>query len=52
MCFFLPPQTWLAEAGGRGDTLRYKTHTFSNNNGAHDVHRYQLEEAVCVCLAR
>ncbi|XP_019133363.1 cdc42-interacting protein 4 homolog isoform X3 [Larimichthys crocea] len=30
-------ETWLAEAGGRGDTLRYKTHTF-NNNGAHDVH--------------
>ncbi|KAM6967275.1 cdc42-interacting protein 4 homolog isoform 3-T3 [Tautogolabrus adspersus] len=31
-------ETWLAEAGGRGDTLRYKTHTFNNNNGAHDVH--------------
>ncbi|XP_034567645.1 cdc42-interacting protein 4 homolog isoform X6 [Notolabrus celidotus] len=30
-------ETWLAEAGGRGDTLRYKTHTF-NNNGAHDAH--------------
>ncbi|CAK6971156.1 cdc42-interacting protein 4 homolog isoform X3 [Scomber scombrus] len=30
-------ETWLAEAGGRGDTLRYKAHTF-NNNGAHDVH--------------
>ncbi|XP_023135368.1 cdc42-interacting protein 4 homolog isoform X2 [Amphiprion ocellaris] len=30
-------ETWLAEAGGRGDTLRYKTHTF-NNNGAHDMH--------------
>uniref|UniRef100_A0A8C4HDK9 Thyroid hormone receptor interactor 10a n=1 Tax=Dicentrarchus labrax TaxID=13489 RepID=A0A8C4HDK9_DICLA len=30
-------ETWLAEAGGRGDTLRYKSHTF-NNNGAHDVH--------------
>ncbi|KAM8724992.1 cdc42-interacting protein 4 homolog isoform X3 [Acanthopagrus latus] len=30
-------ETWLAEAGGRGDTIRYKTHTF-NNNGAHDVH--------------
>uniref|UniRef100_A0A4W6FY58 Thyroid hormone receptor interactor 10a n=1 Tax=Lates calcarifer TaxID=8187 RepID=A0A4W6FY58_LATCA len=29
-------ETWLAEAGGRGDTLRYKPHTF-NNNGAHDV---------------
>ncbi|XP_049925793.1 cdc42-interacting protein 4 homolog isoform X2 [Epinephelus lanceolatus] len=29
-------ETWLAEAGGRGDTLRYKTHTF-NNNGAHDT---------------
>ncbi|XP_045888289.1 cdc42-interacting protein 4 homolog isoform X3 [Micropterus dolomieu] len=28
-------ETWLAEAGGRGDTVRYKTHTF-NNNGAHD----------------
>ncbi|XP_071389519.1 cdc42-interacting protein 4 homolog isoform X4 [Centroberyx affinis] len=30
-------ETWLAEAGGRGDTLRYRTHTF-NNNGAHDVY--------------
>ncbi|XP_042249006.1 cdc42-interacting protein 4 homolog isoform X4 [Thunnus albacares] len=30
-------ETWLAEAGGRGDTLRYKAHSF-NNNGAHDVH--------------
>ncbi|XP_047428624.1 cdc42-interacting protein 4 homolog isoform X4 [Mugil cephalus] len=30
-------EVWLAEAGGRGDTLRYKTHTF-NNNGALDVH--------------
>ncbi|XP_023257193.1 cdc42-interacting protein 4 homolog isoform X3 [Seriola lalandi dorsalis] len=29
-------ETWLAEAGGRGDTLRYKSHTF-NNNGAHDA---------------
>ncbi|GAA6218131.1 cdc42-interacting protein 4 homolog isoform X7 [Lates japonicus] len=29
-------ETWLAEAGGRGDTLRYKPHTF-NNNGAPDV---------------
>ncbi|XP_037648503.1 cdc42-interacting protein 4 homolog isoform X5 [Sebastes umbrosus] len=29
-------ETWLAEAGGRGETLRYKAHTF-NNNGAHDV---------------
>ncbi|XP_034395753.1 cdc42-interacting protein 4 homolog isoform X3 [Cyclopterus lumpus] len=29
-------ETWLAEAGGRGETLRYKSHTF-NNNGAHDV---------------
>ncbi|XP_008327520.2 cdc42-interacting protein 4 homolog isoform X1 [Cynoglossus semilaevis] len=29
-------ETWLAEAGGRGETLRYKTHMF-NNNGAHDV---------------
>lgn len=28
-------ETWLAEAGGRGDTVRYKTQTF-NNNGAHD----------------
>ncbi|KAM7387123.1 hypothetical protein PAMA_009647 [Pampus argenteus] len=34
-------EAWLAEAGGRGDTLRYKTHSF-NNNGAHDVHRYTL----------
>lgn len=30
-------ETWLAEAGGRGDTLRYKAHSF-NNNGANDVH--------------
>ncbi|XP_072224469.1 cdc42-interacting protein 4 homolog isoform X3 [Leuresthes tenuis] len=30
-------ETWLAEAGGRGDTLRYKAQTF-NNNGAHDIH--------------
>ncbi|XP_058509604.1 cdc42-interacting protein 4 homolog isoform X3 [Solea solea] len=29
-------ETWLSEAGGRGETLRYKTHTF-NNNGAHDI---------------
>ncbi|XP_060946826.1 cdc42-interacting protein 4 homolog isoform X2 [Limanda limanda] len=28
-------ETWLAEAGGRGETLRYKPHF--NNNGAHDV---------------
>uniref|UniRef100_A0A3Q1J7K6 Thyroid hormone receptor interactor 10b n=1 Tax=Anabas testudineus TaxID=64144 RepID=A0A3Q1J7K6_ANATE len=32
-------ETWLAEAGGRGDTVRHKTQTF-NNNGAHDVQRY------------
>ncbi|XP_029913365.1 cdc42-interacting protein 4 homolog isoform X7 [Myripristis murdjan] len=30
-------ETWLAEAGGRGETLRYRSHTF-NNNGAHDVY--------------
>ncbi|XP_028311070.1 cdc42-interacting protein 4 homolog isoform X4 [Gouania willdenowi] len=30
-------ETWLAEAGGRGDTLRYKPHMF-NNNGSLDVH--------------
>ncbi|KAM4598668.1 cdc42-interacting protein 4 homolog isoform 1-T1 [Polymixia lowei] len=30
-------ENWLAEAGGRGDTLRYRPHTF-NNNGAHDVY--------------
>ncbi|XP_033945367.1 cdc42-interacting protein 4 homolog isoform X1 [Pseudochaenichthys georgianus] len=29
-------ETWVAEAGVRGDTLRYKSHTF-NNNGAHDL---------------
>ncbi|KAM9391776.1 cdc42-interacting protein 4 homolog isoform 3-T3 [Pholidichthys leucotaenia] len=29
-------ETWLAEAGGRGDTMRYKGHSF-NNNGAHDI---------------
>nr|XP_020466166.1 cdc42-interacting protein 4 isoform X4 [Monopterus albus] len=30
-------ETWLAEAGGRGDTVRHKVHTY-NNNGAHDIH--------------
>lgn len=30
-------EMWLAEAGGRGETLRYKTHAF-NNNGSHDIH--------------
>ncbi|XP_076000270.1 cdc42-interacting protein 4 homolog isoform X4 [Genypterus blacodes] len=30
-------ETWLAEAGGRGETLRYRSHTF-NNNGAHELH--------------
>ncbi|XP_067088891.1 cdc42-interacting protein 4 homolog isoform X4 [Osmerus mordax] len=30
-------ESWLAEAGGRGDTLRYTSHSF-NNNGAHDVY--------------
>ncbi|KAM9745962.1 cdc42-interacting protein 4 homolog isoform 2-T2 [Menidia menidia] len=30
-------ETWLTEAGGRGDTLRYKAHAF-NNNGVHDIH--------------
>uniref|UniRef100_A0A8C7XHL2 Thyroid hormone receptor interactor 10a n=1 Tax=Oryzias sinensis TaxID=183150 RepID=A0A8C7XHL2_9TELE len=30
-------ETWLAEAGGRGDTLRYRAQSF-NNNGAHDVY--------------
>ncbi|XP_024128331.1 cdc42-interacting protein 4 homolog isoform X4 [Oryzias melastigma] len=30
-------ETWLAEAGGRGDALRYRAHSF-NNNGAHDVY--------------
>ncbi|XP_061555802.1 cdc42-interacting protein 4 homolog isoform X5 [Phycodurus eques] len=25
-------ETWLAEAGGRGDTPRYKSHSFSNND--------------------
>uniref|UniRef100_A0A1A8PX66 Thyroid hormone receptor interactor 10 n=2 Tax=Nothobranchius rachovii TaxID=451742 RepID=A0A1A8PX66_9TELE len=29
-------ETWLAEAGARGDTLRYKPNLF-NNNGAHDA---------------
>ncbi|KAK2833290.1 hypothetical protein Q5P01_017179 [Channa striata] len=29
-------ETWLAEAGGRGNTVRHKTQTF-NNNGTHDV---------------
>ncbi|TNN40051.1 Cdc42-interacting protein 4 [Liparis tanakae] len=29
-------ETWLSEAGGRGETLRYKSHSF-NNNGAHDA---------------
>ncbi|KAM6957888.1 cdc42-interacting protein 4 homolog isoform 2-T2 [Aplochiton taeniatus] len=35
-------ESWLAEAGGRGETLRYTAHTF-NNNGAHDV--YSAETA-------
>ncbi|CAL8303368.1 unnamed protein product [Merluccius merluccius] len=33
-------ETWLAEAGGRGGTLQYRSHnnnTF-NNNGAHDLY--------------
>ncbi|XP_077413658.1 cdc42-interacting protein 4 homolog isoform X4 [Vanacampus margaritifer] len=25
-------ETWLAEAGGRGDTPRYKSHSFNNND--------------------
>ncbi|XP_017284863.1 cdc42-interacting protein 4 homolog isoform X2 [Kryptolebias marmoratus] len=29
-------ENWLTEAGARGDTMRYKTNTFSNN-GAHDA---------------
>ncbi|XP_037545025.1 cdc42-interacting protein 4 homolog isoform X2 [Nematolebias whitei] len=29
-------ENWLTEAGARGETMRYKTHTF-NNNGAHDA---------------
>ncbi|XP_043955530.1 cdc42-interacting protein 4 homolog isoform X3 [Gambusia affinis] len=29
-------ETWLSEAGARGDTLRYRAHSF-NNNGAHEV---------------
>ncbi|XP_027897666.1 cdc42-interacting protein 4 homolog isoform X3 [Xiphophorus couchianus] len=29
-------ETWLSEAGVRGDTLRYRAHSF-NNNGAHEV---------------
>ncbi|XP_061079026.1 cdc42-interacting protein 4 homolog isoform X1 [Conger conger] len=28
-------ESWLIEAGGRGETLQYMSHTF-NNNGAHD----------------
>uniref|UniRef100_A0A096MFW3 Thyroid hormone receptor interactor 10a n=1 Tax=Poecilia formosa TaxID=48698 RepID=A0A096MFW3_POEFO len=31
-------ETWLSEAGVRGDTLRYRAHSF-NNNGAHEVLR-------------
>ncbi|XP_028842408.1 cdc42-interacting protein 4 homolog isoform X4 [Denticeps clupeoides] len=31
-------ESWLAEAGGRGDTLRYSTHSF-DNNGAHEPYR-------------
>ncbi|XP_054614364.1 cdc42-interacting protein 4 homolog isoform X3 [Dunckerocampus dactyliophorus] len=26
-------EIWLAEAGGRGDTPRYKSHSFNNNDG-------------------
>ncbi|XP_015227550.1 cdc42-interacting protein 4 homolog isoform X3 [Cyprinodon tularosa] len=29
-------ETWLSEAGVRGDTLRYRAHSV-NNNGAHEV---------------
>ncbi|KAJ0001270.1 hypothetical protein NQD34_006290 [Periophthalmus magnuspinnatus] len=29
-------ETWLTEAGGRGDILRYRTHAL-NNNGSHDI---------------
>ncbi|MEQ2205745.1 Cdc42-interacting protein 4, partial [Xenoophorus captivus] len=29
-------ETWLSEAGVRGDALRYRAHSF-NNNGAHEV---------------
>ncbi|XP_077590667.1 cdc42-interacting protein 4 homolog isoform X3 [Stigmatopora nigra] len=29
-------ETWLAEAGGRGDTPRYKSHSF-NDNEAHEL---------------
>lgn len=28
-------ESWLAEAGGRGDSIRYSTHSI-NNNGAHN----------------
>uniref|UniRef100_A0A672RZL4 Cdc42-interacting protein 4 homolog n=1 Tax=Sinocyclocheilus grahami TaxID=75366 RepID=A0A672RZL4_SINGR len=28
-------ESWLAEAGGRGDSIRYSTHSL-NNNGAHN----------------
>ncbi|XP_072299182.1 cdc42-interacting protein 4 homolog isoform X3 [Eucyclogobius newberryi] len=30
-------EAWLAEAGGRGDTLRLRAFAF-NNNGSHDIH--------------
>lgn len=34
-------QSWLAEAGGRGDSIRYSTHSL-NNNGAHNPSRSVL----------
>uniref|UniRef100_A0A8C6NMP0 Thyroid hormone receptor interactor 10a n=1 Tax=Nothobranchius furzeri TaxID=105023 RepID=A0A8C6NMP0_NOTFU len=38
-------ETWLAEAGARGDTLRYKPNVF-NNNGAHDALRSFVEGTI------
>uniref|UniRef100_A0A673GBM2 Uncharacterized protein n=1 Tax=Sinocyclocheilus rhinocerous TaxID=307959 RepID=A0A673GBM2_9TELE len=34
-------ESWLAEAGGRGDSIRYSTHSL-NNNGAHNPNRSVL----------
>ncbi|XP_056310064.1 cdc42-interacting protein 4 homolog isoform X3 [Danio aesculapii] len=32
-------ESWLAEAGGRGDSIRYSTHSI-NNNGAHNTNSH------------
>ncbi|KAL4659163.1 cdc42-interacting protein 4 isoform X1 [Arapaima gigas] len=38
-------ELWLMEAGGRGDSMRYSSHTFNNNNGAYN--KYSTDNANC-----